>query len=261
MKNPSVGRVSSEFGTPRPAGPHAGIDLKGPEGQPVFAAFAGVVVKTATDQVPGDTTSGRAPGRTGNGARVRNPDKEQQVYNHTMPVVFEGDQVQEGEFVGYLDESGQQTGTHLHFETWDSEGRPHNPRSTFDRFGIAPGQGAPAGARGQFLPLRVDGNFGHRTITELQRALTRAGLYRGAVEADGGVHAFPGPVLFTAYQEFLQAKGQDVGALDGNFRERSVKAEQGWLRGAGLLNGGAPGVRDRDTIKALQTALNRRLAG
>ncbi|TDE90418.1 M23 family metallopeptidase [Occultella glacieicola] len=261
MQNPSVGRVSSEFGTPRPAGPHAGIDLKGPEGQPVFAAFAGQVIKTATAQVPGSTTSGRAPQRTGNGARVRNPDAEQQVYNHTMPVVFEGDAVKEGQFIGYLDTSGQQTGTHLHFETWDAGGRPRNPRAAFTKFGVAPGSGAPSAARGQFLPLRSDGNFGHRTITELQRALARTGRYRGAIEADGGAHAFPGPKLFTAYQQFLQAKGQPVGAIDGGFRAVSVKAEQGWLRASGFLAGGTPGTRDRATIKALQAALNARALG
>lgn len=265
MQNPFVGHVphGGEFGDPRPGFLHKGLDIapaSGKPGDPVFAAFAGTVVKTATDQVPGDTTSGRAPGRTGNGAVVLNPDGEKQVYNHMMPIVRKGDAVAEGQLLGHTDRSGQQTGPHLHFEIWDKHGTPRNPRIDFAAKGVTPGVGAPpVPASGSFLPLRVDGGFEHRTITELERALARAGLYRGLIEADHGRQAVAGAVLFTAYQTFLAGKGFDVGPADGSFATRSVKAEQAWLHSRGFYKPTPPdGDRGEITIKGLQLALNAR---
>lgn len=263
MQNPFVGDVTSKFG-PRNGKLHAGIDIapdpRGRVGDPVVAAYAGTVVKIATDQIPGDTSSGRAPGRTGNGAVVRNPDGERQVYNHVFPVVKVGDAVAEGQLIGHTDRSGQQTGPHLHFEVWGKDGRPRNPRIDFDAHGVRPGVGAPpasvpaAGRR--FLPLREDGDFAHRTVTELERALAAAGLYRGRIEEDHGTTAVPGPVLFTAYQRFLAGKGTDVGPADGNFASRSVEAEQTWLRSAGFYDGLIDGRRLTETVRGLQRALN-----
>jgi murein DD-endopeptidase MepM/ murein hydrolase activator NlpD len=258
MQNPFVGRVTSEFGM-RNGRMHAGMDIApkvaGTVGGAVFAAFAGTVVKIATDQVAGDTSSGRAPGRTGNGAVVVNPDGEKQVYNHMMPVVRKGDAVAEGQLLGHLDRSGQQTGPHLHFETWGADGSPRNPRIDFSAKGVTPGVGSPSGRT--FLPLRIDGAFAHRTVTELERALAKAGLYRGIIEEDHGRPAVAGPVLFTAYQRLLAARGFDVGPADGTFGARSVKAEQSWLHKIGFFPFTPPdGERGKKTIEALQRALN-----
>lgn len=270
VQNPFVGRVSSEFGDPRPGFLHKGIDIApadGKVGGAVVAAYAGTVVKVATDQVPGDTTSGRAPGRTGNGAAVLNPDGERQIYNHMMPVVRKGDDVVEGQLLGHLDRSGQQTGPHLHFEVWDKQSVPRDPRVDFRKANIKPGVGgAPATASGHparsFLPLMVDGAFEHRTITELERALARAGLYRGMIEEDHGRRAVAGEVLFTAYQRFLATRGVDVGPADGSFGTRSVKAEQRWLHSLGFYKPTPPdGDRGEVTLKALQQALNARAIG
>lgn len=80
---------------------------------------------------------------------------------------------------------------------WDTQGRPRNPRIDFEAHHLTPGVGAPpspvpsAGRR--FLPLREDGGFAHRTITELERALTAAGLYGGRVEEDHGETAVASP--------------------------------------------------------------------
>lgn len=263
MQNPFVGRVSSEFG-PRNGRLHAGIDIAPPVagrvGDRVVAAYAGTVVKVATDQIPGDMSSGRAPGRTGNGAVVRNADGERQVYNHVFPVVSVGQQVVEGQLIGHTDHSGTQTGPHLHFEVWGADGRPRNPRIDFSAHHVTPGVGAPpasvqaAGRR--FLPLREDGDFAHRTVTELERALAAAGLYGGQIEEDLGRAAVAGPVLFTAYQVLLARHGTDVGPADGDFAERSVKAEQSWLAKGGFYGGVIDGRRLAETIKGLQKALN-----
>jgi murein DD-endopeptidase MepM/ murein hydrolase activator NlpD len=261
VQNPFVGRVTSEFG-PRNGKLHAGMDIAPPVagtvGGRVFAAYAGKVVKVATKQKPGAMTSGRAPGRTGNGCVVLNPDGEKQVYNHMMPLVGKGDAVVEGQLLGHLDQSGQQSGPHLHFETWNSNGTLRDPRGDFRAASVKPGKGGPPIGR-PFLPLRVDGDFAHRTITELERALARAGLYRGVIEEDRAAPAVAGPVLFSAYQKLLAARGFGAGRPDGRFGTPWVKAEQGWLHKLGFYKPSPPdGDRGKETIKALQRALNAR---
>lgn len=122
---------------------------------------------------------------------------------------------------------------------------------------------APAAAS-SFLPLAVDGDEGHRTVTEEQRALRGTGDYRGWVEADRGLAAVRGPVLKGAEQRFLARRGFYRGRIDGDFGPMSITAEQRWLKGLGLYTGmveadhGRRPVRGPMTIKALQRALNTR---
>ncbi|MBZ2199668.1 M23 family metallopeptidase [Occultella gossypii] len=260
MQNPFDGSISQKFKRSGGQLVHAGVDIRprsgGTLGNPVFAAFAGTVEKSVSMQVPGDTSSGRAPLRTGNGAVIRNPDGEAQLYDHVLPSVRKGDRVKEGELVGFSDATGIQTGPHLHFETWDRASRPQDPVAAFSRHGVSPGNGVPAAASGPFLPLRVDGNFAHRTATELQRALARADFYDGAIEADQRKHAVLGPKFIGGYQRFLVANRTAPDRNEKFFGVRSVKAEQTWLTRLGLYRDTIDGDRGRLTIEALQQALN-----
>lgn len=260
MQNPFEGSISQRFKRSGGQLIHAGVDVRpvvsGTLGNPVFAAFAGTVEKAVSMQVPGDQSSGRAPLRTGNGAVIRNPDGEAQLYDHVLPSVRKGDQVAKGQLIGFSDNTGIQTGPHLHFETWDRNSRPQDPEAMFRAHGVTPGQGAPPAASGQFLPLRVDGGFAHRTVTELQRALARAGFYDGAVEADRSRHAVFGPKVIGGYQRFLRANGADPDRSEKFFGVKSVKAEQTWLKRLGLYQGTVDGDRGTMTVQALQRALN-----
>src|SRR5699024_6074751 len=80
-----------------------------------------------------------APGRSGNGLRVKNPDGEQPIYIHVNAVVKNGQKVKIGQLLGYTDRSGIQTGPQLHFEAWHAAGKPYDPAVLFKKYGISIG--------------------------------------------------------------------------------------------------------------------------
>jgi len=152
MRSPiAKGRVSSPYGN-RGGSFHAGIDIAatGGYGTPVAAAFAGKVVKVVRGRKHGDRSrvNELAPYRTGNGVIIQNPDGERQLYGHVTPAVKVGQQVAEGELVGHVDDSGNTTGPHVHYEEWTRTGATRDPMVSFRHFGVTPGKGiAPAPAK------------------------------------------------------------------------------------------------------------------
>lgn len=154
MVSPYEGRFTSgydlnrwiTYNGKRIRSPHAGLDIAPPTpgvaGEPVYAMFAGTVRKVVSWAKAGNTSSTWAPGRTGNGVLVSNPDGEGQGYNHVRPVVKEGQKVKAGDLIGYTDRSGRQTGPHLHLETWSNWKNPNshfNPKILFDKYSIKVG--------------------------------------------------------------------------------------------------------------------------
>ena len=117
--SPFEGRVTAKY---HGYAGHAGIDIAPPKpgqtGLPVLAMFGGVVKKAHSSAKKGNKVSTLAPGRTGNGVLIANPDGEGNLYNHVRPVVSVGDTVVAGQVIGYNDTSGNQTGPHLHLELW-----------------------------------------------------------------------------------------------------------------------------------------------
>lgn len=146
MRSPiAAGFVSSKYGE-RAGGFHAGIDLRvdGDFGEPAFAAFAGSVERVVADRVhdrdrnqPKNAgKSNIAPGRTGNGVIVRNADGERQLYGHVAPAVRVGDAVTEGQRLGEVDDSGNTSGPHVHYEEWTASKDTRNPMVSFLAFGV-----------------------------------------------------------------------------------------------------------------------------
>ncbi|RCX20524.1 peptidase M23-like protein [Fontibacillus phaseoli] len=84
---------------------HAGIDIAGKTGDPVYAAGAGKVITTAKD------------GSHGKYIVVEHPGGLESWYLHLSKIsVSEGDTVTKGERIGSLGSTGRSTGPHLHFE-------------------------------------------------------------------------------------------------------------------------------------------------
>lgn len=110
---------------------------------------------------------------------------------------------------------------------------------------------------GQFLPLRVDGDFGHRSVTELQRALAKAGYYKGIIEADQNKEAVWGPMLTEALQRFL---ADEKHMTFGSNQSEMYKGLQRWLKAHKFYAFGIDGLAPKggDTWKGLQQALNAR---
>ena len=145
MISPAQGRVSSEFSPARKhpitgkVQMHAGIDIANSTGTPIYAAYAGTVEKTGPAVVAG---------RTGLGILIRNPDGERQYYGHlSVSSVKVGQSVAKGERIGSMGATGNVTGPHLHFETWNKAGTPVNPRIHFNHHGVTPGS-KPTGTSG-----------------------------------------------------------------------------------------------------------------
>ena len=106
---PAVGPVTGKFHERRPGHLHTGIDIDGETGDPIRAAFAGIVL-----------VAGRAPsgyGGYGTLVVIGHPNGLTTLYAHLSRVsVGVGRQVASGDVVGAMGCTGSCTGSHLHFE-------------------------------------------------------------------------------------------------------------------------------------------------
>ena len=99
------GQIVSGFGR-RPGTVHDGLDIRAPDGTPIFAAHAGRVVY-ADNGIPG----------YGNLVVLRSKDGLTTVYAHCRRLnVREGESVTSGQQIAEVGETGHATGPHLHFE-------------------------------------------------------------------------------------------------------------------------------------------------
>jgi len=109
MSQPLEGRITSEYGRyrARPDGTrshHDAIDIGAPTGAPIRAASDGVVLVSAFQPMHGNAVI------LGHGQEVTTS------YNHMSGLAVEaGQQVKQGEIVGWVGSTGQSTGPHLHW--------------------------------------------------------------------------------------------------------------------------------------------------
>ncbi len=95
-RNP-FGGLSSEF--------HAGVDFKGPTGDPVYATGDGIISRS-------DWYNGY-----GNAVVIDHKSGYQTLFGHLSKVnVVQGQQVNAGDMIGYIGSTGRSTGPHLHYE-------------------------------------------------------------------------------------------------------------------------------------------------
>ncbi|MGH8998747.1 MAG: murein hydrolase activator EnvC family protein, partial [Acidimicrobiia bacterium] len=112
---PVKGWVTSPFG-PRWGRMHTGIDVAAPGGTPIGAAKAGHVLFAGW------------LGGYGNMVALDHGDDLVTLYAHQSRLgVVEGQEVVQGQVVGYVGTTGRSTGNHLHFEV-RIDTRPVNPR-------------------------------------------------------------------------------------------------------------------------------------
>ena len=119
---PTVDRyvVTSEFGYRSLGGgkKHNGIDISGtPWGSNIYAANEGVVVYVSSGCPNNGSYPNSCGGGYGNWVVIQHENNIYTVYAHmlnSIPVKV-GQTVKRGDVVGYMGNSGQSTGTHLHF--------------------------------------------------------------------------------------------------------------------------------------------------
>lgn len=94
---------------------HAGIDLAGPVGTPIYATADGIIAR-----------SGRA-GAYGNLIEINHGQGIQTRYGHMSRLIAKsGQRVKRGDLIGLMGSTGRSTGSHLHYEV-RIDGRAVNP--------------------------------------------------------------------------------------------------------------------------------------
>ena len=133
---PLIGKytVSNSFGervdpfTSQPAF-HPGIDLSTDHGTPVVAAAKGRVTKV----VPNNDKSGY-----GNYIEITHPNQVTTLYGHLSAILIkENQELQKGELIGLVGDTGRSTGPHLHFEV-QVAGKPVNPMGVISPIAMKP---------------------------------------------------------------------------------------------------------------------------
>ena len=108
--SPGLGKVSSRFGYREDpmdgeAAFHYGVDLAADSGDKVLAFAQGVVLAAGTDE------------GYGNYCLIQHPEAYVTLYAHMEEcLVQEEQEVEKGQLIGYVGQSGKATGPHLHFE-------------------------------------------------------------------------------------------------------------------------------------------------
>ena len=92
---------------------HNGTDIGAPGGTPILAAADGTVtVANAIDSWGGGY---------GYHIKIRHNDTYETLYAHCSSIyVVAGQEVKQGEVIGYVGTTGNSTGNHLHFEVWQN---------------------------------------------------------------------------------------------------------------------------------------------
>lgn len=118
--SPAQGNVVSKYG-PRGRRAHQGTDIQVWHGQPIFAAFDGIVRISRWNS-----------GGYGNVVIVRHPDGLETYYAHLSRRAVAADEfVRAGQVVGYGGKTGRAFGNHLHFETRFAD-QSFDPERIFD---------------------------------------------------------------------------------------------------------------------------------
>lgn len=256
MVSPFDGRLTQNHGDSGGYRGHKGMDIAPPKpgqtGKPVYAAFAGTVRKIYRTAGNGNKSSTWAPGRTGNGLLISNPDGEGNGYNHVKPIagLSVGDKVEAGALLGYNDRSGNQTAPHLHLELW-ADWRNHNsdydPQLAFKKFGVTPG--SKPSTTGSVTPVQSkpkpkpkpkpsSSSNDKGDYIAIAKALNAMGLNAGYPD---GVN---GSMLKSATKAFQRAHGL---VADGNWgavtqaKFEEVKAVQRALKSEGYTKQGVDG--------------------
>jgi lipoprotein NlpD len=111
---PIHGKVESTYGK-RHGRPHDGVDIKADKGEKFVAAANGEVI--FSDRLGG----------YGKLIVIKHSEKYFTAYAHNKEnLVDKGDQVKQGQVIGKIGNTGNASGSHLHFEIRDSRG-PQDP--------------------------------------------------------------------------------------------------------------------------------------
>lgn len=109
----NIGTYTSGYG-PRWGVFHAGTDIGVPKGTAIYAVDSGIVTQVDDKCFDGDIDCGLG---LGNHISIDHQNDIYTNYGHLSKVIVKkGQKVKRGQVIGYSGNSGNSTGTHLHFE-------------------------------------------------------------------------------------------------------------------------------------------------
>jgi murein DD-endopeptidase MepM/ murein hydrolase activator NlpD len=129
LELPVAGRITSGYGVRRDpltgeTSSHPGLDVGAPEGTPIRAPVAGVVL------------SAGPRGGYGNAVEIDHGNGLVTLYGHAAELlVSKGDSVEPGQEIATVGSSGRSTGPHLHFEV-RLGGRAVDPGRALRKYGL-----------------------------------------------------------------------------------------------------------------------------
>lgn len=117
--HPTTGQINSQ---------HTGIDLPAPEGTPIFAVEAGVVLRVDAVGTPKGAINGNA-------VHIRTSTGRIWSYLHMVrpSAVTVGQEIAAGQEIGQVGNTGRSRGNHLHLQVGDTAWRSFNPIPLFPR--------------------------------------------------------------------------------------------------------------------------------
>ncbi len=107
---PVIGTVTSDYGYrehPIYSGEsfHAGRDIAADEGSPIYSVLDGIVTEAGTAE------------KAGKYIKILHSDGTETLYCHCSKLIAEeGDEVEKGDIIAHVGQTGLATGPHLHFE-------------------------------------------------------------------------------------------------------------------------------------------------
>ena len=215
MTFPVLGKCRWEngYGAERSGFKHTGIDIRAPKMTPIVAAFSGILgMKKESFWIYGD--NGYATlGTHLNDDNVGKNDHLGDIDLMFAPGLHAGQHVVEGQFIGYVGQSGDATAPHLHFEIYATGSEPiqtriRNPYPSLQRASVI-SVPVPTPSNPQDIPVlgeeKLEGCI--RKLDEGAQTITLLLLYRQVGGGKPQVIVHPSWVKFHLNSDQLKEAG------------------------------------------------------
>ena len=194
------------------AGKHNGIDIIGDNGKSNNSGYLDYIIAHTEGEVVGvvSTYKTNNPGSRdyGNYVKIKHPNGYYTLYAHMKygsVTVKKGDKIEKGQVIGYMGNTGNSYGAHLHFEVRDTNDTKIDPTNYIDAdLSINDAYTTFVGDLQEAIGANVDGIAGPETLSKTPTISTSTGWNHKAVRP---------------LQVYLQSLGYNLGSkgVDGQF--------------------------------------------